>query len=185
MSRAQIGDCTLADIEKMQLMDLTNPKCVVPNFKTLPWSNVLLVTPRHAVRDKWNEASVCKHCAVSCITLFIAPYEDTKGHDREPLTMLNQFLVAKKKTQDITLPRKTLIAQGMHAMVTWNVAVHVDLAKGTQGTVNDLLLNPRKPPVPLNVAVHKLQHLPSIILFKPDFCPISQLPCLSEGIMPL
>jgi hypothetical protein len=46
------------------------------DFNSAPWNAASLVTPRHSVRQQWNEAALQKHCRETKRQLFICPAED-------------------------------------------------------------------------------------------------------------
>ena len=63
LGRARIGECSTKDLEEIEKLVLTNPECDVPDFTKPPWDQAILVTPRHSVRNLWNEHAIAKHCA--------------------------------------------------------------------------------------------------------------------------
>jgi hypothetical protein len=84
------------------------------------------------------------------------------------------------------LPRSVNIAEGMRAMLTWNLVVSADLANGTQGTVEKIYLDPRE-----NVehtgtgqSIVYLQYPPAVVLFRPDKSHL-KLEGLPDGTIPL
>ena len=62
------------------------------DFKSEPWSSAPLITPRHAVRQTWNESAARKACRESGNQLFVCTAEDTIG-GRE-LILLERYAVA-------------------------------------------------------------------------------------------
>ena len=76
-------------------------KCDIPDFKTKPWSNAVLVTPRHAVRTRWNTAVLQKYCIESNRQLYLSPSEDMTGTERHLLTMEEHMLVSGMKPQNM------------------------------------------------------------------------------------
>lgn len=52
------------------------------DFDMEPWSKAALVTPRHAMREQWNEVAVWRHCQKSSHQLFICKAEDMVRPDR-------------------------------------------------------------------------------------------------------
>ena len=46
------------------------------DFNTQPWKDGSLVTPRHAVRQQWNDAAIRKYCQEKKRKLFKCPAED-------------------------------------------------------------------------------------------------------------
>ena len=62
LSRLRVGDCNQNDLDEIRKLVLTNPECDVPDFSKAPWDEAILVTPRHSVRNLWNEHAIAKHC---------------------------------------------------------------------------------------------------------------------------
>lgn len=81
------------------------------------------------------------------------------------------------KTRDIDV--------GMHVMVTLNLAVKADLAKGSQGVVINIQLDLQELTVPTGVAIHKLVFPPVIVMFRPDHMPVTKLEGLPNSIIPI
>lgn len=63
LTRLRVGECTDNDMDEFQKLVLTDPRCVVPDFSSTEWKGVILVTPRHSVRKRWNKVALTKHCA--------------------------------------------------------------------------------------------------------------------------
>jgi hypothetical protein len=100
LQRARIGECTKADVAEIRALVLSNPKCDVPDFSVLPWSEAVLVTHRNAVRAAWNRAALRKHCAQTGNLLYICDAEDTLGDSHAPLNMEQKVIVASMKLGD-------------------------------------------------------------------------------------
>ena len=49
LRRAGHGECNQADLNALQELVLTDSKCPFTNFTKPPWSEAVLITPRHAV----------------------------------------------------------------------------------------------------------------------------------------
>jgi hypothetical protein len=49
------------DVKEIEKLVLTNPACNVPDFTTSPWNEAILVTPKHSVRNLWNEHALAGH----------------------------------------------------------------------------------------------------------------------------
>lgn len=72
------------------------------------------------------------------------------------------------------IPDMLEIALGMKAMVMINITTESDLANGTRGTIEDLILDPREPMPKLdNDNVVELMYLPALILqaIESEQCP--------------
>ncbi|KAF8527302.1 hypothetical protein JB92DRAFT_2640926, partial [Gautieria morchelliformis] len=139
LERSRYGACTENDLNKFHKLILTNESCQVPDFSRPPWNNAVLVTPRHGVRMEWNDAALREHCRTSAKPIFVSPAEDTVGMENNELSLPQKLLVAASEGKE-RLARKIKVAEGMRAMLTWNLVVSADLANGTQGTVEKIFL---------------------------------------------
>ncbi|KZT22832.1 hypothetical protein NEOLEDRAFT_1035141, partial [Neolentinus lepideus HHB14362 ss-1] len=147
LRRGQVRD---HHIEMLRRLIITHPECPPTNFGIEPWSTAALVTPRHAVREAWNQAAVEKHCRNMQRQLFICPAEDSAN--RRPLNMNEQFAVASyihkcRKNGRRLLPDEVPLTVGMKVMVTLNLATDLDIANGARGEITRIVLDPEEPPV--------------------------------------
>ncbi|KIN92635.1 hypothetical protein M404DRAFT_115437, partial [Pisolithus tinctorius Marx 270] len=118
------GNCKERHIAMLRSLVLTNDQCAPADFTQPPWSNALLVTPRHAVRIKWNMMAVKSRTQSQGVTLFTCPAVDTV--DGRQLTLEEQFAVAAKpkgsrgrsRQERGGLPDEVHLAIGMEVMVT-------------------------------------------------------------------
>jgi hypothetical protein len=92
---------------------------------------------------EWNNACLREMCRTSGRHLFVSPAEDTVGSAGEEPTTQQKLLVAASENKE-RLAHSVTIAEGMRAMLTWNLVVSADLANGTQGTVEKIFLDPRE-----------------------------------------
>ncbi|KAJ6486488.1 hypothetical protein C8R47DRAFT_955134, partial [Mycena vitilis] len=148
LQRLRVGACNGADIETLNSLLVTNPKCDVPDTTQAPWDTAVLVTPRHGARVLWNTASLVKHCRATGNRMYICHAEDTAGAHHEKLNLLQRVTVAGmaiKKTAK--LAERVELAIGMRAMVLMNIATEADLANGTRGEIVDIRLDPREPAI--------------------------------------
>jgi hypothetical protein len=67
------------------------------------------------------------------------------------------------------LPHKVELVIGMKAMVTMNISTETDLANGSRGVVEDIILDPRESVDPGHGKTIRLQYPPAAVLFKPLF----------------
>ena len=78
------------------------------------------------------------------------------------------------------------MAIGMKAMVLLNVATEADIANGTRGVIQDIILDEREE---MSVAdeegIIQLKYPPAMLLFKPDRISRLSFPGLPAGIIPL
>jgi len=70
------GNCTEAHLSMLRKLVLTHEGCPSTDFGSPPWSEALLITPRHAVRMKWNSMSVKARCNAQDVTLIRCPAFD-------------------------------------------------------------------------------------------------------------
>jgi hypothetical protein len=121
-----------------------------PDFANEPWNTASLVTPRHAVRKRWNEAAVRQWCRHSGQRLYVCVAEDTiNGH---PLTIREKYALASRSKTENRRKRKDLpdaveFAIGMKVMVTDNIDTDLDIANGSRGEIVDVVLHPDEPPI--------------------------------------
>lgn len=186
LSRLRIGECTQNDLDEIRKLVLTNPECDVPDFSKPPWDQAILVTPRHTVRNLWNEHAITKHCAKTGNQQYLIPAEDT-SRDGETLTMEAKLATASledKKTGK--LPVFVRMAIGMKAMVLLNLATEADVANGTRGHIQDIVLDEREGLcVPNEDGVVELKYPPAMIIFKPDKETKLTFEGLPPGVIPL
>lgn len=186
LKRLRVGECTKSDLEEIEKLVLTSPNCDIPDFTMPPWDECILITPRHAVRERWNEAAVKRHCKKTGNILYIAPAEDFLGSARGPLPLSTQVAVAglpEKKTGKLCDLLE--LAIGMKVMVTANIATEADVANGTQGTITEILLDSREPPLSLVEGIVHLKYPPAMVLFQPDKGTDVVLPGIPIGQLPL
>ena len=78
------------------------------------------------------------------------------------------------------------MAIGMKAMVLLNVATEADIANGTRGEIQDIILDEREGSiVPDEEGIVRLRYPPAMLLFKPDRTTKLEFPGLPAGIIPL
>ncbi|KAF9781548.1 PIF1-like helicase-domain-containing protein [Thelephora terrestris] len=156
------------------------------DFSTHPWADASLITPRHAVRIRWNQAAAQKQCSDATTRLFVCPSLDTiKGSS---LTLEERYALAnlpkKSRRRDKGLPEFIHLAIGMKVMVTNNLQTDLDVTNGARGIIADIILNPDEPPLDEG-SVTTLKHLPECILVKLSRTRAAALPGLDEGIIPI
>lgn len=183
LHRSRTGDCTTSDIEVIKKLRLTDPACDIPDFSCPPWSEAFLVTSRNAVCEAWNELKITEHSHNHEYTKYIV-YADDQC-DGKPLTKC-QRLATAHITSDVTntFPHKIEIVKGMKAMVLLNISTDADLANGTRGIVEDIILDPREERHTSSSPI-TLRYLPAVILFKPIFSHDLKFPGLPDNIVPI
>ena len=187
MNRARVGECNADDIHEIEKLVLTNPECDVPDFSKAPWDQAILITPRHSVRNLWNEHALTKHCTRTGNQCYIVPAEDTLRGGSEGLSMEERLAVAglgDKMTGK--LPATVRMAIGMKAMVVLNIATEADIANGTRGEVQDIILDEREGELnPNEDGTVTLKYPPALLLFRPDKDTKLTFPGLPPGVLPL
>lgn len=156
------------------------------DFSAQPWVDASLITPRHAVRIRWNQAAARKQCTDSTTRLFICPSLDTiKG---SALTLEERYALASlpknSRKRDKGLPEFIHLAIGMKVMVTNNLQTDLDVTNGARGIIAEIILNPDEPPLGEG-SVITLKHLPECVLVKLSRTRAAALPGLEEGVLPI
>ena len=143
--------------------------------------------PRHSVRNLWNEHAIAKHCARTGNQRFEVSAEDTSKDGIDDLSMEAKLAIAEQKDRDTgKLPASVHMAIGMKAMVLLNLATEADIANGTRGEIQDIILDEREW---ISAAdedgIIKLKYPPAMLLFKPDRPSSLNFDGLPAGIIPL
>ena len=183
LQRTRTRDCTTKDIESIRKLVLTHPDCDIPNFSQPPWSETILVTSRNAVRSAWNKLKLREHaCKSGQITYVVHANDQING---QPLTK-RQRLAAAHLTLDETksLPHKLHIVKGMKVMILMNISTDSDLANGSRGIIEDIILDPREIEHARSSSI-SLRYPPAVILFRPLFGRKRKFPGLPDGIIPI
>lgn len=80
LHRLRYGEIVQEDMDLLRSLVLTLPETQLPNFDVEPWKDVVLVTPRHGVREEWNNALIKRHCKTNHHQLLISPiHYEIKG----------------------------------------------------------------------------------------------------------
>ena len=187
LSRLRIGECNDDDLNEIKKLVLTNPDCDVPDFSKPPWDQAILVTPRHSVRNLWNEHAIAKHCVKTGNQRYIVPAEDSSREGTETLSMEAKLAIAG--LTDIKtgkLPDSVQMAIGIKAMVLLNLATEADIANGTRGEIQNIILDEREEiSEPDEDGSISLKYPPAMILFKPDRGTKLIFQGLPPGLIPL
>jgi hypothetical protein len=189
LQRSRVGECTENDIQQIQKLVITNPECDIPDFNTEPWDTVTLVTLRNCVRTVWNRLSLRKHCRKTGHILYICDAEDTTGNDRQLMNIHQKVIIAGmtlEQTKKVT--QRIEFAIGMQVMVTLNVATEADLANGSRGVIENIVLDPRESSTNQDrteEGIIWLQYPPAMILFRPFHHEFDPFPGLEPGLIPI
>lgn len=175
----------------------TTPSCSPPDppvispyvdFNSHPWNAAALITPRHAVRTRWNQAAVQKWCSGSQHRLFVCQALETiKGVPltlEERYALVNHTKSAKRRRSKKDLPEMVHLAIGMKVMVTNNLQTDLDITNGARGVIVDILLSRDEPPLEEG-SMATLKFVPECVLVKLDRTRAAALPHLGEGLIPI
>jgi len=187
MSRARVGKCNANNLYKIEKLVLTNPECNIPDFSKALWDQAILITPRHSVRNLWNEHALAKHCMKTGNRRYIVPAEDTSQDGSEHLSMEAKLAIAGLEDKATgKLPATVQMAIGMKAMVLVNLAMEADIANGTRGEIQDIILDEREELLASDEdGAIQLKYPPAMLLFKPDKKTKLVFPGLPPGVIPL
>ncbi|KAK0246522.1 hypothetical protein EDD85DRAFT_784129 [Armillaria nabsnona] len=189
LQRLRVGACSVEDLKMIDNLVLESDSCEVPDFQSHPWNQAILVTSRHRPKDEWNLASIRRHCDKTGHRWYNCPSEDTYGRKREPLSMEERLAVASVTTKaSRQLADNVVIAVGMKAMVTMNIATQADLANGTRGVIESIVLDPRdlSPLVNDETGIVDLKYPPALILFRPDIDDLGRrIDGIEKGLLPI
>ena len=187
LGRARIEECNSDDNEEIQKLVLTIHECDIPDFSKALWDQAILVMPRHSVRNLWNEHAIAKHCAKTKNQQFRVLAEDTCRDRTNDLSREAKLAIAEQKDKDTgKLTAVVHMAIGMKAMVLLNIATEADIANGTQGVIQDIILDEREEQsVADEEGIIQLKYPTAMLLFKPDQESKLSFPGLPAGIIPL
>jgi len=180
LRRLREGKCTEDDREMLRTLEVSNNPELMDDAA---WADAPLVTPRNAVRHKWNSACIRRHCARTSRQLYRVPAKDRISG--RPLTLAERYTMCKTRTGTDRLPESIELAVGMKVMVTFNVHTELDIANGSRGEIVDVVLHPDEPPIDSTAFEVELEHPPAYVLVKLDNTRAAQLPGLDAGVIPI
>ena len=188
LHRLRYGELEEGDINVLRSLVLTLPNMVIPDFDTGPWRDVVLVTPRHGIRQEWNNTSIAKHCNRTGEQLLVSPLQvDIKG--TRP-TATEQRAIARHygkshKRSGAELQHEVKFTIGMCVFVTRNIDLDRDLSNGTCGVITDVLLHPEEPIASDDEPSIRLRHPPSAVFVRLDKTRAGSLPGLESKVVPI
>jgi hypothetical protein len=196
LHRARYGKCTAEDLKEIRslILDPIKDKDLVCASDS-EWADVILVTPRHAVRNKWNELAARYHCQQKRQVLVESnAYNTYKG---KPLDRKLQSLVrsrtfstadggasANARGDPGGLPDIVQLAIGMQVMITNNIETELDVANGARGTVEKIIVAPDSA-TELSNHIQTLTRPPCCVLVRLSRTKAKALPGLDAGIIPI
>jgi hypothetical protein len=150
MERVRTGSATSRDIERIQSRIFGHPNG--PNPNNSKWRQAILVTSRNAIRQAWNNQAAIRHTLSTKNQLFISPSID----EGLPCPRETMIWVGDNKTE--MLATWNVLCIGAEAIVTFNIAVELNIANGsrvinpadTQGwrqLNNNLVFKLTRPPI--------------------------------------
>ncbi|KAF5370268.1 hypothetical protein D9758_006876 [Tetrapyrgos nigripes] len=167
-------------------MVLGHPSCSQPDFTTSPSNDVLLVMPRHAVQEQWNEDAICKHCKEKGCRLLICKASNTIQN--KPLTMVERYALAiclgKQKSHKKMLDQLELAIRAK-VLVTKNIKTDLDITNGARREIVDIVLDPHEPKHNDDRPVTHLKYLPLYILVKMKRTRAQKLAGLDKNVIPI
>ncbi|KAL1668376.1 hypothetical protein GGF50DRAFT_38744, partial [Schizophyllum commune] len=135
------------------------------------WRQPFLVTPRHAVRNEWNNAALRAHCADTGQRLYICSAEDRTDTGRE-LTLAERIALLQstsntRRSSTKQLPKEVQLAVGAVVLVTQNIDTDLDITNGARGKVVAIALHPDEP-LHDDASITRLSRMPLYVLVKLD-----------------
>ncbi|KIL66818.1 hypothetical protein M378DRAFT_74627, partial [Amanita muscaria Koide BX008] len=152
LRQARHGKCSEADLQILQQL----------------WTDAVLVTPRNAVKSKWNTAAARRHCQRTHQQLMIFPAEDTKKGRavlsvEERLALTKRRFDAKARQVDRSqLEHEILLAEGMKVMLVTNVQTDFDMANGSRGVVQQIFWIPESQKETINAMKERFAFHPHV-----------------------
>jgi len=191
LQHVRYGNCDEKHMNMLRKLTLTHETCPATDFTTLPWKDAVLVTPRHAVRMKWNSWIAKVRTQSDGMTLINCPAFDTIQGRR--LTLEEKFAVATKaktgrgrnRREHGGLADEVDIAVGMEVMVTFNVSTDLDVANGARGHVVEIVVDAREEMSRSTLQVQELKYPPCYILVRMFRTKANALDGLECGVLPI
>jgi len=160
------------------------------DFSHPHWSSSVLITPRHAVRNQWNELAITKHSITTGHKIFVCNADDSiKG---KALTIEEKYAFerrtagpSRQRETRVDLPNQLSLAVGMPVLLTQNIETDLDITNGAHGLVVGLVLHQDEEPHDTEQSVVHLQRLPLYILVKLRHTRTGMLTGLEEGVIPI
>ena len=122
------GQVQQSDLSTLHDLVIGTHRKPADDFSHDHWATAPLVTPRHGVRNLWNEHSTRKWRR-----LYVCTAEDMIG--TRQLTSAERFRVSMRQKTHKTLAKKDLpsvveLANGMNVLVTSNIETDLDITNG-------------------------------------------------------
>jgi hypothetical protein len=153
---------------------------------TEEWRSAKLVTPRHIAKDLWNKRALENYSTRTGKQIY--QWESEKTVHGEPVDGRTCYELEKHKQGrrggKMQQPRFLAICEGADVMVTVNLDTDIDLANGTRGIVEKIVLADNEPPVGTEQVV-KLKRMPLYILVRLEKTRALQVEGLDPNVIPI
>jgi hypothetical protein len=190
LQHIRFGKCRARHLNFLRKLIVTNPDCPPTDFDEHPWTDAILITPRHGVLRHWNAAAVRQECARKKVQLLRCLAEDTTAG--RPLTLQERFLAVrsqsrpqKSRREKAGLSNMVELFIGMKMMITYNVMTDMDLANGARGEIVDIVLDEREDPLDVQTPIINLKYPPQLVLVKLLDGKAMKLHGLPDGVLPI
>ena len=188
LQHVRYGTCRQPHLDTLRSMILSSPDCPAIDFSQAPWDDAVLITPRHSVRKRWNSEMCKRECQRKGVPLFRFRAEDTMGGKRltaRQKTTAKPSKRRKEREEKGGLPDVLEVFVGMKVMVTFNVAVELDVANGSRGEVVDIVLDPREDLTIPSSGVVEPRYPPTYVLIRLLHTKVQGLQGLPDNVLPL
>jgi hypothetical protein len=190
LSSLRNGEVRPEHITMLKSLVLGHASCPTTNFSDAHWTSSVLITPRHAVRNQWNDLATTKHSIVTGHKIFVCNADDSiKG---KPLTTEERYSFEQRTTGPsrqrearVDLPNQLRLAVGMPVLLTQNVETDLDITNGANGHIVGIVLHQDEEPHDAEHSVVHLQRLPLYILVKLRHTRAGKLTGLEECVIPI
>nr|GAT42295.1 predicted protein [Mycena chlorophos] len=180
LGRLRQGACTEGDMQMLGRLRVGEEDSTV-DWNQPPWTDSVLVTPRHTVRSRWNEESIRRHAALTGNRVYRFPAEDTVSKTGAELGPWDRFMVAQSTSRQTgKLSDQVQVCVGRRAMVVLNISTDADLANGTRGVIQDVVLDSRETPLKSDSTTGEI-----LLRYPPEKTSFPKLPGLEEGVIPI
>ena len=134
-------------------------------------------------------AVLCRHCAKMRNLLYTCQAEDTVGKNQDQPSMEEMTIIAGLDAEDDLqrLHMQVEITIDMKAMVIMNIAMEADLANGTWGIINDIVLDHREHlgKKEIESGDINLMYPSAMIVFQPVEASFPRFDSFKDGKIPL
>lgn len=189
LSSLRKGEVRPEHLTMLKGLVLGHELCPVTDFNQEPWWSAVLITPRHAVRNQWNDHALTKHCASTGNPIFLCRADDTiKGKSLSPVERLafEKRNTGRSGGRDggTDLPDCIKLAVGMPVLLTQNLETDLDITNGANGCIVEIVLHPDDHDQGNDQFVH-LRRLPLYVLVEMRHTRAGTLTGLKPRVIPI